>query len=125
MNERLLAIIKYKTRGRQNAFAAMMGWTPQYLGKLVHGENFGLQPVLAIVEKLPEINARWLLTGEGCMLADEKLAAMRSVIFHRVKNLLEAANRLDNMSPEELSSLDESLSNAPSHKSDKSDKSEV
>lgn len=59
------------------------------------------------------------------MLADEKLAAMRSVIFHRVKNLLEAANRLDNMSPEELSSLDESLSNAPSHKSDKSDKSEV
>lgn len=116
MKDRLLAIIKYKTRGRQNAFAVMMGWTPQYLGKLVHGENFGLQPVLAIVEKLPEINARWLLTGEGSMLADEKLAAMRDAILCRVHGLLEVASRLYDLSPEDLRCLEEELNKAPSHK---------
>ena len=68
MNERLLEIIRYKTGGRQNAFAELMGWSPQYLTKLVKGDNFGLQPVLAILSAFPEINARWLLFGQGSML---------------------------------------------------------
>ena len=63
MNNRLLDIIKYKTGGRQKPFAEILGWTPQYLAKLLRGENFGLQPVLTLLEKLPEINARWLLIG--------------------------------------------------------------
>ena len=44
MNERLLEIIEYKAGGKQIAFAEMMGWSPQYIAKLVRGENFGLSP---------------------------------------------------------------------------------
>ena len=65
MNTRLLEIIKYKTGGRQREFADLLGWTPQYLAKLLKGENFGITPVMTIVSKLPDINARWFLTGEG------------------------------------------------------------
>lgn len=42
MNTRLLEIIKYKTGGRQREFADLLGWTPQYLAKLLKGENFGI-----------------------------------------------------------------------------------
>jgi hypothetical protein len=38
----------------------MLGWVPQYFAKLLKVEDFGLQPVLAIVAKFSEINARWL-----------------------------------------------------------------
>lgn len=68
MNQRLIEIIRYKTGGVQSEFAALMGWTPQYLAKLLRGDNFGLTPVLAIVRAFPEVDARWLLTGEGQML---------------------------------------------------------
>lgn len=64
-------VIRYKTGGRQKPFAEFMGWTPPYLAKLLRGENFGLQPVLSLLEKLPEINARWLLLGQGSMLNDD------------------------------------------------------
>lgn len=42
MNSRLLDIIRYKTGGKQSEFAALLGWTPQYLAKLLRGENFGI-----------------------------------------------------------------------------------
>lgn len=58
MNNRLLEIIKYRTGGNQSKFAALMGWSPQYLSKLVKGVDFGLAPILTILQKLPEINAR-------------------------------------------------------------------
>ena len=77
MNRRLQDIIKYKTGGRQTAFAALLNWSPQYLSKLLKGVDFGLQPVVSIIEALPEINARWFLTGQGEMLSDEKQADLR------------------------------------------------
>lgn len=77
MNNRLAEIIKYRTGGKQTPFAALMGWSPQYLNKLVKGVDFGLAPVLAILQKLPEINARWFLLGEGEMLQASKLAEVR------------------------------------------------
>lgn len=76
MNIRLAQIIEYKTAGRKSEFAELCGWTPQYLTKLLNGENFGLTPVLAIINAVPEIDARWLLTGSGEML-DKRDALIR------------------------------------------------
>lgn len=102
MNNRLLDVIKYKTGGRQNKFAELLGWTPQYLGKLLRGENFGLSPVLTLLEKLPEINARWLLLGEGSMLNDDKVFGLRRETYSRVQSILMFDRFLPVMSPEEL-----------------------
>ena len=65
MNERLLQFIEYKTNGKQADFALLVGWIPQYVSKLIKGENFGIRPVITLLKTFPELNARWLLTGEG------------------------------------------------------------
>lgn len=67
MNQRLLLFIKYAC-GRQSVFAARMGWERQYLSKLTRGIGLGLTPVVAILQEFPELDARWLLLGEGDML---------------------------------------------------------
>lgn len=61
MNERLEEIIRYKTGGKKIPFAELMGWSPQYLSKMLRGENFGVQPILTVLEnKLNNV-----LTGQS------------------------------------------------------------
>lgn len=67
MNDRLLLFIKY-VAGKQSVFADLMGWERQYLSKLTRGIGLGITPVVAILEKFPDLNARWLLLGSGQML---------------------------------------------------------
>lgn len=70
MNTRLRKIIELKTGGNQAEFAALMGWKPQYLFRMLKGESgIGIRPVVALLEKFPELNARWLLLGEGTMVS--------------------------------------------------------
>lgn len=110
MNNRLSELIKYKTGGRQNRFAEIMGWTPQYLARLLRGENFGLKPVVTILEKMPEINARWFLLGQGGMLNDDKVFGLRRETYSRVQSILMFDRFMPVMSPEELHSFEEVIS---------------
>lgn len=104
MNQRLLQFIKFAC-GRQSVFAERMGWERQYLSKLTRGIGLGITPVVAILQEFPELDARWLLLGEGEMLrpvASENrphLAAARD----RVARSLELARFLPVMSESELS----------------------
>jgi transcriptional regulator with XRE-family HTH domain len=102
MNERLLDIIKYKTGGKQTEFAALMGWSPQYLAKLLKGENFGLQPVLTILNNVPGINARWFLLGEGEMIESNKYENIRKNMHESISKLLDIEKYMPVMSPVEL-----------------------
>lgn len=98
IHERLLDIIQYKTSGKQAEFADIMGWSPQYLNRLTKGESgIGIRPIIALLEKFPELNARWLLLGEGAMItsgADE----MKKRLFR----LLEIEKYMPVMTPDEL-----------------------
>lgn len=109
MNNRLLDIIRYKTGGRQKLFADFVGWTPQYLAKLLRGDNFGLQPVLTLLERMPEINARWFLLGQGEMLNDDKVLELRRETYSRVQSILGFERFLSVMSPEEIHHFEEVL----------------
>ncbi len=60
--------MEYKTGGNQKDFAALLGWSPQYLHKMLKGDSMGIQPVVSLLQKFPELNARWLILGEGVML---------------------------------------------------------
>ncbi len=109
MNERLRQIIRYKTRGRQKDFAELCGWTPQYVAKLLRGENFGLRPVITLLQTLPEVNARWLLLGEGEMLCADKRATLQRETLGRVQAMLELEQYIPVMSPEELRTYETAL----------------
>lgn len=102
MNNRLAEIIKYKTGGKQTQFANLMGWSPQYLSKLVRGKDFGIAPVIALLQRLPVLNARWLLLGEGNMLQDEKLSEVRASAQSYILSILEIEKYLPIMTPAEV-----------------------
>lgn len=109
MNTRLQEIIKYKTGGRQREFASLCGWSPQYLTKLLRGENFGIRPVLTLLEVLPEINARWLLLGQGDMLEIGKLFNLQRKAFAHVQAVLEMEKYIAFMSPDELHEYEQAI----------------
>ena len=103
MNDRLLELIQYKTGGKQADFAEFMGWSPQYLNRLTKGESgIGIRPIITLLEKFPELNARWLLLGEGAMItsgADE--------VKKRLFRLLEIEKYMPVMTPGELRDVTE------------------
>lgn len=109
MNNRLLEIIKYKTGGRQTEFATLLGWTPQYLAKLLRGENFGIKPVVTLLEKMPEISGRWLLLGQGDMLEIGELFNLQREAFSQVQAILEIEQYIPVMTPEELHTLEQAV----------------
>lgn len=102
MNNRLREIVRYKTHGRQKEFAELVGWRPQYLAKLLRGDDFGLKPVLALLTALPEINARWLLLGEGEMLMDDRVRDLHRGTISHIQAVLDLEHFVSVMSPEEL-----------------------
>lgn len=102
MNDRLQEIIRYKTGGKKIPFAELMGWSPQYLSKMLRGENFGVQPILTILERLPEINARWFLFGTGEMLEIGKLFSLQRETMNHILALLDLDKYIPYMSGEEV-----------------------
>lgn len=103
MNRRLREIIAYKTNGNQAQFAALMEWTPQYLANLLRdGGSIGIRPVVALLQRIPEIDARWLLLGEGAMVSSGVDAAKEHLL-----RLLSLEKYMPVMSPEELRMLTE------------------
>lgn len=115
MNERLTQFIQYKTGGKMASFARLMGWTPQYLAKLVGGRNFGLSPVVAILKENPELNARWLLLGEGEMIRQGHTSELRSMVFAQVQRMIDLERYMVVMSDAELHDFEQHIlsGNAP------------
>ena len=109
MNERLLEIIEYKAGGKQTAFAEMMGWSPQYIAKLVRGENFGLSPVLAVLSAFPEINARWFLFGPGEMLEVAMMFDLQRQAISHIQSLLDLEKYLPVMTGEQVREFEEAI----------------
>jgi len=97
MNERLAQFIEYKTGGNQKEFAALLGWSPQYLHKMLKGDSMGIQPVISLLQTFPELNARWLILGEGFMVD-----SIRNHVF----GLLRLEKYIPVMSRDELRELE-------------------
>jgi hypothetical protein len=112
MHTRLQEIIKYATNGKQTPFAELMGWTPQYLHKLIKGKDFGLAPVLAILKEYPEINARWFLFGDGDMFTQSKQSKMMADAHAYITSILEMEKYLPVMTPEEITQFEQMCTGA-------------
>lgn len=110
MKDRIQAIIDCKTGGRIGAFGALLGWSPQYTSKVLRGDSVGLTPVRAILEAFPDINARWLILGEGEMLEDSHTSALRNEALEHLRTLSELDKYIPIMSEFEVRKLVESLS---------------
>lgn len=107
MNTRLKEIIKYKGMSQLD-FASYMGWTPQYTNNLVTDGGIGIKPIIAVLEKFPEVDARWLLLGEGTMLTD-----CSSIVKGQLYRLLEIEQYMRVMTADELASVQNGCTEFP------------
>lgn len=96
MTSRLTTFIDYATNGNKAEFARSVGWTPQYLSNLLRERSMGINPVVAVLERYPELNARWILLGEGAMLSTGIDALKQRLLY-----LLEIEQYLPVMTAEE------------------------
>lgn len=96
MTSRLTTFIDYATNGNKAEFARSVGWTPQYLSNLLRERSMGINPVVTILERYPELNARWILLGEGAMLSTGVDALKQRLLY-----LLEIEQYLPVMTAEE------------------------
>jgi hypothetical protein len=96
MNRRLAQFIEYKTGGNQKEFADLMGWSPQYLYKMLKGDSMGIQPVVSLLRKFPELDARWLILGDGSML---------DLLRRRILDMLSLERYIPVMSRDEIDAL--------------------
>jgi hypothetical protein len=83
-------------------FAEWIGWEPQYLANLLRGLNFGLKPVITLLSALPEINARWLILGQGSMLMDDCSSNMHTATSKHIQSVLDLERYVPVMDEEEL-----------------------
>lgn len=110
MKERILELIKYKTGGKQRLFADIMGWSPQYLAKLIKNDGIGIQPIMSLLKTFPDISSRWLLLGEGPMIDDYKLLNVQSRTFGYVQSLVNYARYIPVMTADELEVIERGFS---------------
>ena len=93
MNKRLAQFIEYKTGGNQKEFADLLGWSPQYLHKLLKGDSMGIQPVISLLQTFPDMNARWLILGEGAMVDVASEAVRRMLNLYKYEEYIPVMGR--------------------------------
>lgn len=82
IKERLLAFIKAKGLS-QRKFELSVGLSNGYVNNISKG--IGAEKLQRIVEKYPDINQSWLMTGEGEMLLPTDGTAKDSIFIEMVK----------------------------------------
>ena len=72
INERILYLIDNKTNKNKRKFAEMIGFAPQVISNIVSGRksNPSYDVIYSILSTFDDINANWLLTGNGSMLKE-------------------------------------------------------
>lgn len=98
IQHRLAYVVREKSATKKE-FATLMGWSQSYLSKLTSPEyGIGLSPIVEILEKFRDINARWLLTGEGYIYGQ----SLERVLISRTHRLLGMEKYVSVMSEEEF-----------------------
>lgn len=65
ITERINYLCEVFSYGNIAHFARKLGWSYQYAYKLMNKETCGITPITELLMKFPQLNARWLITGEG------------------------------------------------------------
>lgn len=97
MTTRLIELINSVADGNKALFARTMGWKPQYLSGMLNG-RIGLTPIIRILQVLPNLNARWLLLGEGKMFNSDEFIDIQSItnpIFSQKKDCIHTSELVD------------------------------
>lgn len=109
INDRLRAVVEKKSATRKD-FAETMGWTVTYLNKMLSkGQGIGMTPIEQVMQKFPDIDARWLILGDGYMfgtiekgIMSQAMLRLRCKKYIPVMNAEELADYLDGLNDSAL-----------------------
>lgn len=97
INERLELVCKEKYPSLK-AFADAMGVSAPYVCNLLNGKfGCGTKPVMWVIEHHPDIDARWLITGEGTIYGKEE-----NYVHHVIQKLMELEKYICVMSTDDI-----------------------
>lgn len=111
INGRIAYLLKTVGEESPTRFGELIGASPQYVAKISkEGGSVGIEPVTKILRALPELNARWLILGEGDPFdRTDKEERISADIDARLRHLVRLERYIPAMSVEELDALGESL----------------
>lgn len=104
IEERLKAVIAYSGLN-DSAFARKIGVQQMTLWRQINGaRKISLETIMAVADAFPEIDANWLLRGNGSMLAnndaqERRIDGLLDVVATQqetIKNLQEKIKQLQN-----------------------------
>lgn len=76
INERIMQLVDFKANKNQKKFAEMINFAPQVISNIVSGRKSkpSFDVLNAILSSFVDIDANWLITGQGEMLKTNILA---------------------------------------------------
>lgn len=89
VRDRIILFLKYLKLG-QNNFEAKVGWSNGYISNT---KNISADKLTSVLNEYPELNAEWLLTGNGEMLKTG-IIEMPNVKFVDINFLLDRIEKL-------------------------------
>lgn len=109
INERISYIVHIKTEGSLTKFSEVLETTPQYVNMITkNGGSVGLDPITKILRAYPDIDARWLILGEGYpFIMNSEATNLKKAITDKVSFLLNIEKYIPVMSTEHLNALSE------------------
>ncbi|MCZ4224940.1 hypothetical protein [Pedobacter rhodius] len=103
INKRIKQVIEVKSGGSQKAFAALIEATPQYVARLIaEGGSVGLEPIIKILKLYPDVDARWLILGEGVMISQGQFNEVKYFLHQNIQEMLKIEQFLPYMTDDEL-----------------------
>ena len=89
--------------------AEKSGVSSASIAKLSKGANITTDVLLKICEAIPELNARWLLTGQGDMLTEDLRSGLRREALKKAQAIMDFERLIPVMTPDELRTFERLL----------------
>ncbi|PPL04905.1 hypothetical protein [Parapedobacter indicus] len=108
LNTRIQHLIDIKAGGNKTRFAALLDYSPQHLNNILNGV-VGLTVVERILRAFPDVDARWLILGEGSPIVANP--EVRKELYSRVSQLIELDGYLPYMSSQDIERYRKAIGN--------------
>lgn len=102
MKNRIRKLINIKANGNLSAFAQKCGVSAQTIINAVKQDTCSCKTAAAILSTFPDINAHWLITGDGDITRPFGLAYAENIFLHNILKTLNLAVLVPKMSAEQV-----------------------
>ncbi len=103
INQRIKKLVEIKGSGSVTRFAELLEVSTPYISKMCsEGVGVGLEPITKILNRFQDVNARWLITGEGDWIDRSAIDSLRYQMHSSIAELMAVEKYMPYMTEDEL-----------------------